>query len=88
VPDIVAALLIIRDNDIRTPRQFAEKIWPNSEGWHRVHRVGNGVSRGAAMALAGGGFLGRLRAQGLIRGFYPERIVLTDKGKERLPGGH
>ncbi len=85
--DIPTALQIIRDNNIRSPREFAEKMWPNSEGWQRVHKVGHGASRGAAMALAGGGFLGKLRAQGLIRGGYNyERIILTDKGKERLPG--
>lgn len=87
--DIVTALQIIRDNDIRSPREFAKKMWPNSEGWQRVHKVGHGVHRGAAMALAGGGFLGKLRGQGLIGicgGYNRERIFLTDKGKERLPG--
>lgn len=85
--DIVTALQIIRDNEIRSPREFARLMWPNSEGWHRHHRVGYGTSRGAAMALAGGGFLGKLKAQGLIRvSIFDGRIVLTDKGKDRLPG--
>ena len=88
MPDIVTALTIIRDNDIRSPREFAKKMWPDSDGWKRVHKVGRGSHCGAAMALAGGGFLGKLRTQGLILGGYNyERIVLTDKGRERLPGG-
>jgi hypothetical protein len=86
--DIPTALQIIRDNDITSPREFAEKMWPNSEGWQHMHKIGRGASSGAAMAFAGGGFLGKLRAQGLIQGgCNREGITLTDKGKERLQRG-
>lgn len=76
------ALEIIRDNEIMIPRQLAEKLWPDSEGWKRVHKTGHGASRGAAMALAAGGLMGRLRQRGLIGHFQP--IQLTDKGREYL----
>ncbi|GAH27720.1 unnamed protein product, partial [marine sediment metagenome] len=61
------ALEIIRDNRIHSPRQFAELMWPDSDGWKRVHKCGHGSSRGAMMAVAGGGLLGKLRAKGFIR---------------------
>jgi len=82
---ITRALLIIRDNDVRSPRDFARLMWPDSEGWKRVHKVGRGSSRGAAMSLAGGGFLGKLHQKGLILNNLPrERIILSDKGDEKL----
>ena len=82
---ITRALLIIRDNDVRSPRDFARLMWPDSEGWKRVHKVGRGSSRGAAMSLAGGGFLGKLYQKGLIlHGFPRSRIILSDKGAEKL----
>jgi len=86
--DIPTALRIIRDNDIRSPREFAKLMWPNSSCWQKMYNIGNGATRGVGMWLAGGSFLGKLRIQGLIRGGYNyERIILTDEGKERLPGG-
>lgn len=78
---IAKALQVIRENDVQSPKDFAVLMWPNSEGWQRIHKVGNGVHRGAMMAMTGGAFLGKLRQQGLI---YNTRISLTDKGLERL----
>lgn len=61
------ALLVIRDHGPMTPREFAEKMWPESLGWNRSHKVGRGSSRGAAMAATGGAYLGRLRKMGFTR---------------------
>jgi hypothetical protein len=48
------------------PERFASLMWPDSEGHQRSHKVGqSGSSKGVGMALAAGGFLGRLRAAGL-----------------------
>ena len=81
----IRALEIISTKDIGSPRDFAEVMWPDSMGWRRIHKVGHGSSKGAAMALAAGGFLGKLRAQGLITWLHaPELIILTDKGREML----
>jgi hypothetical protein len=79
------ALHLINDNQIESPTEFARLMWPNSDGWRRVGNVGHGAHAGAGMQLAGGSFLGRLRAKGLIVGGYTrDRITLTDKGRERL----
>ena len=79
------ALIVIRENQIERPKQFARLLWPDSEGWQRVHKVGHGASRGAMMSFAAGGLLGKLRCQGYIVGGYPDRpALLTDKGKEQI----
>lgn len=77
------ALEIIRDNEIERPKQLARLLWPDSEGWHRVHNVGHGASSGAAMPMAAGGLIGRLRKAGLIYG-WEVPLRLTDKGREYL----
>ncbi len=85
---IKEALVIIRDNQIHRPKEFALLMWPNSEGWQRVHNVGHGASRGAAMAKAAGGYLGKLRTKELIRepwfDDYDSYYQLTDKGFEYI----
>jgi len=60
------SIILSYDNGI-TPSQFAGKMWPDSQGHKTYYNVGRGVSRGAGMALAGGGYLGRLRNAGLAR---------------------
>jgi len=80
----IKALEIIRDNDIMRPKQLAKKLWPDSDGWKRSHKLGRGSAKGAAMALAAGGLMGRLRQRGLIGHFTP--IQLTQKGKKLLQG--
>ena len=82
---IVHALMLIRAKEIRSPQEFAKEMWPDSEGWQRYGKVGHGVHKGAGMNLAAGGFLGKLRYQGLIWGGYnQDRVILTDRGRERL----
>lgn len=82
------ALAILRDwpkthdicDHIR-PREFAELMWPDSPGWSRCHKCGPyGSSFGAMMPKVGGGFLGKLRARGLIT--YASR--LTRAGEDLL----
>lgn len=80
----IQALTIIRNNEISLPKEFARLMWPDSEGWQRVHNVGHGASRGAGMAYAAGGFLGKLRSQGLIVGGYDYHYILTEKGHKLL----
>ncbi|KKN50917.1 hypothetical protein LCGC14_0627820 [marine sediment metagenome] len=82
------ALEVIRDNLIHSPKQFALLMWPDSDGWKRIHKCGNGVSRGAMMPMVGGGLLGKLKAAGLIRApwydDYESYYQLTDKGQQTL----
>lgn len=77
------ALRLIRDNDIRRPRRFAELMWPDSPAWKRIHKVGRGSTFGAAMPQAGGAFLGRLRKAGLILP-WRDPFALSNEGHERL----
>ncbi len=87
------ALKIISENDVYSPRKFAELFWPNHEGWKRHGRIGHGTTHGVGMMLAGGGFLGKLQRQGFIKVWlehdyggrhYSRSYYLTDKGRERL----
>lgn len=88
----IRALQIIRDDEtIHRPTEFARKMWPGSEGWQRVGKIGHGSHRGVGLLLAAGGFLRKLRAQGLIiisldRDYrsYSRDYYLTSKGREML----
>lgn len=84
----VRALLLIRDNQIRMPGQFARLMWPNSPYWDKVYNVGHGATKGVGMWKAGGSLLGKLAQGGLIRRpWYNDRddsYALTDKGREFL----
>ena len=64
------ALEILRQHPGISARGFAEQMWPNAEGWHHVCKVGRGATYGAGMWRAGGGYLGRLIKQGLVRREY------------------
>lgn len=60
------------------PREFARKMWPDSDGWSTMTNCGYGVSKGGGMNLAGGGYLGKLARKGWVRsrnGYY-----VTSKG--------
>ena len=82
------ALEIIRDNQIHSPKQFALLMWPDSDGWKRIHKCGHGASFGAMMPMVGGGLLGKLRTRGWIRGpwldDYDSYYWLTDEGRQYL----
>jgi len=80
------ALRIIRDNEVCSPRRFAELMWPDSPGWKQHHKCGNYSSvAGGMMPMVGGAFLGKLRKQGLILyGFPKSRIILSNQGDEIL----
>lgn len=57
----VKALRILVAVDEITPRAFARKMWPDSDGWRRSHKCGpSGSSRGSMMSMVGGGYLGKL----------------------------
>lgn len=87
----VRALNILRSSpDPVYPALFARKMWPDSDGHRRAHKVGaKGSSRGAGMAVSAGGYLGKLRAAGLTdwrparHGFQKFHFV-TDYGEKLL----
>jgi hypothetical protein len=89
-PGTRRALTILRDYGPLTPREFAEKMWPDSPGWNRVHKCGpTGASRGRAMAESGGGFLGKLRKQGLAEIYWDRRMdidqhIISEQGRRVL----
>lgn len=46
-------------------------MWPDSSGWRRSAKCGpKGACKGLGMAMAGGGYLGRLVNLGLVRRYY------------------
>ena len=83
------ALEIILEHKPNRPGEFAYHMWPESKKWNMRVRCGNGVSVGGGMNLAAGGFLGRLKKQGLIywdwkSTGYDRNYYLTDKAKALL----
>jgi len=79
------ALRIIRDHKIESCKQFAKFMWPDSDGWKTHVKVGKGVSKGGAMPIAAGGYLGKLKKWGLVNGVSHGVIFhLTKKGRECL----
>jgi hypothetical protein len=65
------ALEILRDYPGLTPRAFGHKLWPDHPGWQRHTKCGpKGTSHGGGMNLASGGFLGKLKKEGLVRVEY------------------
>ncbi|HEX5704922.1 MAG TPA: hypothetical protein VFX97_17120 [Pyrinomonadaceae bacterium] len=60
------ALEIVRDHPGIAPREFAEFMWPDSDGHSNLTNCGRGVTRGGGMNLAGGGYLGKLCRKGLV----------------------
>jgi len=87
----IRALTILHNSpDPVYPALFAIKMWPDSDGHRRSYKSGpKGSRKGAGMAIAAGGFLGRLRKLGLTdwrpnrHGFQRYHFV-TDYGKRLL----
>lgn len=87
-------LSILRDHGPLMPKDFAEKMWPDSEGWQRQARCGYGVHPGGGMYTAAGGYLGKLRGRGWVRRsleWHVNKYVITKEGLKALsataPGG-
>jgi len=82
------ALEIIRDHGPIGPGRFAEYMWPDSPCWQKVYKCGNaGSSRGTMMAMAAGGFLGKIWDDGLIIAVGsgpPRNYKLSLKGEQAL----
>lgn len=86
------ALTILRDHPRITCGEFADRMWPESDGHNRVHKCGAyGASRGAKMPFVAGGYLGKLEAMGYVERFYrdsypcaPPRFRLTDDGRKSI----
>jgi len=61
------ALRILREFPGLTPRAFGKLMWPDNPNWSAHTKCGpRGTSYGGGMNLAAGGFLGRLRMDGLV----------------------
>jgi len=85
----IRALLLIRDyENIHRPTEFARLMWPDSEGWQRVGKIGHGSHRGVGLLLVAGGFLARLKYKGLILDHcnrdYSHDYYLTSEGRKLL----
>jgi len=79
------ALEIVRDGGPILPGHFAERMWPDSECWRHVHKCGPyGASQGVMMAMAAGGFLGKLGKAGLVCWFGSAGYMLTAQGYAAL----
>jgi len=79
------ACQILRDHGPIRPREFAQKMWPDSPAWRHSCRCGpNGAHRGGGMYLAGGGYLGRLVHLGLAKYTGEFRYILSPLGQQLL----
>lgn len=85
------ALAILEEYGPLMPGRFAERMWPDAEGWQRLGKCGNkGSTRGVGMRLAGGGFLGKLWKLGLVHPvwrFDCREYRLSDGGYSALRTG-
>lgn len=84
MPTKLDALRIIANKSPITATEFAELMWPDSEGWNRVKNCGNGATRGRGMVLAGGSYLAKLKKQGLIWRADIGTWELSTEGKKWL----
>jgi hypothetical protein len=90
-------LQILADNPGISAAEFARKCWPKAKGWNEVCRVGVGRGHpneyheveGAAMPIAAGAALGKLRQAGYARFDLAEdgrakRHTISAKGLKAL----
>ena len=91
------ALEIIRDNQpTMYAWRFSKLMWPDSDGHKRHYQCGpKGSTIGLGMAMAAGGYLGRLVKLGLVKRYYnydsfrnkmgyQAFYILTKEGEEAL----
>lgn len=71
--------------------EFARSMWPDSPGWTRVSNVGRGATTGVGIKRAGGAYLARLSALGLVATewntspfSYTTYYSITEKGRKAL----
>lgn len=87
-PALKKALIIIRDRKPERATEFAFLMWNDSEKWNNSTKSGkNGGTKGGGMALAGGGYLGRMKKDGWINiriGKFGNQYSLTEKAEKAL----
>jgi hypothetical protein len=80
------ALLILKETSITNrmmPREFALKMWPDSNMHNTTKNTGNGACRGKAAWLCGGSYIGKLAAKGWVtRGMEDCGAYLTSDGRK------
>ena len=77
-PEIRHALRLIRDNDVRGPRDMAKLLSPG-------YSWGERMPAEEEMELIGDVALSKLKTQGfLLFGFPKSRIILSDKGRKAI----
>lgn len=80
---------ILRDFPGITPRSFGKLMWPDNPNWNAHTKCGpSGTSHGGGMNLAAGGFLGRLRRDGLTEVHHDRWGIsshrMTKEGRQAL----
>lgn len=85
----IRALELLQEHERLTPRQFAEKMWPDAPAWQRCSNIGGGSTRGVGITRAGGCYLAKLRRLGLTRQVYARHghyahHEITEQGQHAL----
>lgn len=90
-PAVRLSLEILADRGPLSPSEFAHQYFPRDhDGWQRSCKCGAyGSHRGGGLVLWAGGWLGKLRAQGLVTAAYRQTgqlqgHVLTAAGRAAL----
>lgn len=86
------ALEIFSEHGPLMPKDFAKKMWPDSDGWHRHAKCGpHGVHRGGGMYIAAGGYIGKLCRKGWVEftrnrrfDYYLNEYGITQEGRRVL----
>lgn len=86
---IIKALNIIKDNQLKTPRQFGEEYFKGQPILNRHSNIGNGATRGVGAWFKAGHILKGLKEDGYIYyDYYDNRTIeLTKKGKQFIEDG-
>ena len=77
------ALTIIQEHQPIYPWYFSYLMWPDSDGHKHYHKCGpKGVCRGLGMALAAGGYLGKLVKKGLVYRYHKYNFFRDKYGSQ------
>lgn len=83
-PSVQRSLRILRDHGPMSPSWFANRYFPEDHpGWKRVCKCGpHGSHAGSGLVMWAGGWIGKLRAEGLVRhhGKYNQHILTPGGG--------
>lgn len=81
------ALTILKDTTYREPmycRDFALRMWPDSNMHRKVSNQGNGATTGKAAWLCAGSYLSKLKTKKLVSNHGTSGYYITSEGLDKI----